>query len=630
MAGDSLRSVDEEEAGQASSEGGHYQQEQQQEQQQGQQQQQQQRVENNTNTPTGTTRHSTTTVVSRRRPTTCPTSTSTTIIQTSSRKLFPQEQQSQNLLLTTSTSVKVAESLSTQQTPNLQSLEEEETTGDVSSSHRGRNIITMPTTNTTFPINNCRRIRLLAKGGTGGGMMPSRRKRRFQEPSRSFYNLLLPYNNNVNNNNHGETSTARMTRSSSCCFWGSPGRSNNTPSSPFLSREMSSLSSSSLSSLASEDESPIHQQQHKQQEQQHSWFDSNDALKFLYCFCGLQIFYLSWAYLQELIMTTEFQATFQNPQGKFPSASFCVFCNRCVALSVALIAVKIRHGAFFSNNKAPVSVFVPCAISNTLSSICQYASLKHVSFPLMTVFKSSTIIPVMIMGYLIKGSTYPRSHFIEAALITVGVILFSMSSSTNESDTAAVSSASSSTTLFGMSLLMAYVTFDSFTTQWQHGIYSKYGRENVDPYQMMLGVDTTAILFTTVSLVGSGELPVVWEFFQANPHVLLYNILCPIMSTCGQLCIFYTLKEFGPLVFTIIMTTRKFVSICISLTVFGHSIHPSAALGGGFVLVAILSGVRRMCAYNNINDNNNTSKTSKHKKQPQHSPPRQLQQQQSF
>ena len=85
--------------------------------------------------------------------------------------------------------------------------------------------------------------------------------------------------------------------------------------------------------------------------------------------------------MQELIMTTEFTPTEHVPSGKFPSAAFCVFSNRFLAVIVATIAVRIKHGAVVANNVAPLWAFTPCALSNTLSSWSQYASLKYVSFP---------------------------------------------------------------------------------------------------------------------------------------------------------------------------------------------------------------------------------------------------------
>jgi hypothetical protein len=150
------------------------------------------------------------------------------------------------------------------------------------------------------------------------------------------------------------------------------------------------------------------------------------AGKFLFAFTGLMVSYLTWGYMQELIMTTNFEPTEDSPDGRFPSAAFCVFSNRFLAIIVAMIAVKLRHGSVFSNNVAPLQAFTPCALSNTMSSWSQYASLRYVSFPVQTVFKSSKIIPVMIMGKFLKGTTYPRSQYIEAFCITVGVAIFSV------------------------------------------------------------------------------------------------------------------------------------------------------------------------------------------------------------
>lgn len=309
------------------------------------------------------------------------------------------------------------------------------------------------------------------------------------------------------------------------------------------------------------------------------------AFKFLLCFTLLQASYLTWGYMQELIMTTDFKPTPSVPSGRFPSAAFCVFSNRFLAVIVALLAVRIKHGAFFANNVAPLISFTPCALSNTVSSWSQYASLKYVSFPVQTVFKSSKIIPVMIMGKLLKGTSYPWSQYVEALLITIGVAIFSVLSKSGDSE--------KSTEMLGLIFLLMYVCFDSFTAQWQDKVYTQYGRQNVDQYQMMLGVNISAIIITTSGLIVSGDLPVVFEFLAANPVALKYNIITAITSASGQLCIFYTIKEFGPIVFTIIMTTRQMISICISAVIFGHKISLLSGAGAALVFGVIFYQIQR-------------------------------------
>lgn len=309
------------------------------------------------------------------------------------------------------------------------------------------------------------------------------------------------------------------------------------------------------------------------------------ALRFLFCFTGLQVSYLTWGYMQELIMTTEFQPTTAAPDGKFPSAAFCVFSNRFLAIIVAIIAVRIRHGAVLENNTAPLIAFAPCALSNTMSSWSQYASLRYVSFPVQTVFKSSKIIPVMMMGKVLKGTIYPCSQYAEAFLITVGVAIFSVFSKSSDSD--------ATTEIVGLLFMCVYICSDCFTSQWQDKVYVKYGRANVDPYQMMLGVNSSAILMTTSGLIFSGDIPKIVEFFQTNPSVLSYNIITAITSASGQLFIYTTIKEFGPIVFTVIMTTRQMLSICISSIIFAHPMSIKSLCGAIIVFGVLFYQIRR-------------------------------------
>jgi hypothetical protein len=146
--------------------------------------------------------------------------------------------------------------------------------------------------------------------------------------------------------------------------------------------------------------------------------------KGIFCFVGLQISYLTWGMMQEVIMTTKFEPTAEVPSGYFPSASFCVLANRVVAILVAYTVCMYKHGTVDCG--VPVWHFLPSAISNTMSSWAQYKALNYVSFPLQNLFKSTKVIPVMGMGRLLRGVTYTLTEYTEAIVITCGVVVFSM------------------------------------------------------------------------------------------------------------------------------------------------------------------------------------------------------------
>lgn len=134
----------------------------------------------------------------------------------------------------------------------------------------------------------------------------------------------------------------------------------------------------------------------------------------------------------------------------------------------------------------------------------------------------------MMMGKLLKGTNYPYSKYVEAILITIGVAIFSILSKSKSDD--------QDTEVIGLIFLLMYVCFDSFTSQWQDQIYNQYGRPNVDSFQMMLGVNSSAICITTAGLILSGDFPIVVEFLKANPIVLYYNIITAIVSAFTRKC----------------------------------------------------------------------------------------------
>jgi adenosine 3'-phospho 5'-phosphosulfate transporter B2 len=178
----------------------------------------------------------------------------------------------------------------------------------------------------------------------------------------------------------------------------------------------------------------------------------------------------------------------------------------------------------------------------------------------------------------------------EAGIITLGVFIFSYFSKGK------VGVDDKSTSVVGIIFLLMYIFSDSFTSQWQSKVYEKYGKKNCDQYQMMLGVNCFAIIFTVVGLITSGDIPVVMEFMKANPVVIQYNIVTAITSATGQLFIFYTIKEFGPIPFTIIMTTRQMLSICISAAVFGHHISSEGLAGAAMVFGVIFYQIKSKLA----------------------------------
>uniref|UniRef100_A0A0D3IFX9 Uncharacterized protein n=1 Tax=Emiliania huxleyi (strain CCMP1516) TaxID=280463 RepID=A0A0D3IFX9_EMIH1 len=163
-----------------------------------------------------------------------------------------------------------------------------------------------------------------------------------------------------------------------------------------------------------------------------------------------------------------------------------------------------------------------------------------------------------------------------------------------------------------MAMIALYIGADSFTSQWQTKAHP-----GVDQFQMMFGVNTWSILFTLAALLASGELWTTIAFLKLNPAAFMDNVTIAITSATGQLFIFYTssasaplfifytIKRFGPVAFTIIMTTRQIFSMArplaappdyplvISNFAFGHSLGISGWAAASVVFATLFYRVYR-------------------------------------
>lgn len=284
---------------------------------------------------------------------------------------------------------------------------------------------------------------------------------------------------------------------------------------------------------------------------------------------GLQVTYLTWGVLQERVMTRTYSGD------RFTNSQFLVLINRILALIVAgVYLLSSRH----PGHSAPSYKYSYSSLSNILSSWCQYEALKFVSYPTQVLAKSSKVIPVMLMGKVVSNKTYKIHEYFTALLLSGGVAIFLLSTDPSEEKR------SVQTTAAGVVILLGYMVFDSFTSNWQSELFQQYKMSAV---QMMFGINTFSCLFTITSLLFRGQLFVSLGFLFGHWEFALHAVVLSLCSALGQLFIYHTIQVFGPLVFTLIMTTRQAISILISCLLYGHVLTVQALIGVGVVFVSL-------------------------------------------
>uniref|UniRef100_A0A8D8GPL1 Adenosine 3'-phospho 5'-phosphosulfate transporter 1 n=1 Tax=Culex pipiens TaxID=7175 RepID=A0A8D8GPL1_CULPI len=298
-----------------------------------------------------------------------------------------------------------------------------------------------------------------------------------------------------------------------------------------------------------------------------------DFILLLWCLFGLMTSYLTWGVLQEKIMTQEYENA-DKKKAHFKDSQFLVFTNRVLGFMITAVYLTVRKQL---KQRAPLYKFSYASFSNIMSAWFQYEALKFVNFPTQVLAKSCKIIPVMMMGKIISRNKYEFYEYLTAIMISVGMIFF-LTGSTDESKTTAM------TTLTGVLLLICYMTFDSFTSNWQGELFKTYSMSSI---QMMCGVNLFSTLFTAASLSMQGGFSSSLEFAAEHPKFVLDCVVLSISSAIGQLFIFYTIATFGAVVFTIIMTLRQAIAILLSCLIYKHSISFLGIVGVMIVFLAI-------------------------------------------
>jgi len=104
------------------------------------------------------------------------------------------------------------------------------------------------------------------------------------------------------------------------------------------------------------------------------------CLLIAFCSFGLLTSFLLWGLCQERIMAVRYESENDRnaPSEHFTNTLFLEFMNRILALVFAAVILLVWRQPVHS---APMYKYSYNALSNVMSSWCQYEALKYISFP---------------------------------------------------------------------------------------------------------------------------------------------------------------------------------------------------------------------------------------------------------
>ncbi|TYJ42253.1 hypothetical protein E1A91_A03G076800v1 [Gossypium mustelinum] len=186
-------------------------------------------------------------------------------------------------------------------------------------------------------------------------------------------------------------------------------------------------------------------------------------------------------------------------------------------------------------------------------------SLAYLNYPAQIMFKSTKVLPVMIMGAFVPGlrRKYPFNEYISALLLVVGLILFTL----------ADAQTSPNFSIIGVIMISGALIMDAFLGNFQEAIFTM----NPETTQMEMLFCST-ILFKA------------WSSCSQHPYIYCVLVF-EAMAFIGQVSVLSLIAIFGAATTAMITTARKAVTLLLSYIIFTKPL--TECHGSGLLLISM-------------------------------------------
>lgn len=242
------------------------------------------------------------------------------------------------------------------------------------------------------------------------------------------------------------------------------------------------------------------------------------AAKTLLCVAGI---YVSFIYYGVKI-EKNFKKSYDGLYNRFYIFPIILQSLMALVLSMVILACtgKIKWSLLSDPDvkKSSTFIFLGLLISNY--------SLKHISFLLQMMIKSSKCISAMLLTYLFplnKGKNLvSRSNIVFGAMITVGIIGFQLSGKPKSSD--------ATSSIYGIIMAFSGALFDSLASRLQMGIRSKW---SPSPFEVMFFCSFYTLVFGLFAGVLTGDLKDAMALFMTSREALMDQIEASVLNVMG-------------------------------------------------------------------------------------------------
>mmetsp|Transcript_27801 Transcript_27801/g.70875 ORF Transcript_27801/g.70875 Transcript_27801/m.70875 type:complete len:356 (-) Transcript_27801:81-1148(-) len=177
------------------------------------------------------------------------------------------------------------------------------------------------------------------------------------------------------------------------------------------------------------------------------------------------------------------------------------------------------------------------------------------SYSTRTVFKSSKLLSVMLMGWLQRKS-YSREEYIAAFILVCSLIFFTLGDAEVRPDFSVA----------GIVLIIIAVFGDAATVNLEEGHFLR--ALSCPQSELIFYVNVFSSIGALGIVLVSGELQDAFFFFYMNPTALWKSVMFSVASFVGVTSILTVVKVFGAANMEILKGARKLMTLAVSFLAF--------------------------------------------------------------
>ncbi|KAG6541553.1 hypothetical protein Mapa_017075 [Marchantia paleacea] len=185
-------------------------------------------------------------------------------------------------------------------------------------------------------------------------------------------------------------------------------------------------------------------------------------------------------------------------------------------------------------------------------------SLMWLNYPAQIMFKSTKVLPVMIMGAFIPDlrRKYPFHEYVSAVMLVVGLVIFTL----------ADANTSPNFNVMGVIMVCGALVLDAFLGNLQEAIFTM--NPATSQMEMLFCSTVVGLPFLIPPMILTGEIFRAWT--NCSQHLYIYAVL--VFEACatfiGQLSVLSLITLFGAATTAMVTTARKAFTLLLSYIIF--------------------------------------------------------------